>query len=119
MFDEPAERYIATWNETDPDARRKAVDELYTEDARYVDPLAVAEGREAIAATIAAVRSQFPGFRFRLAGSVDRHHDQIRFSWELGPDGGTSPIAGFDVAITDGWSRLRSGFGFLDRVPAG
>lgn len=106
-------------DKTDPDARRKAIDELYTEDARYVDPLAGAEGREAIAATIAAVQSQFPGSRFRLAGPVDGHHDQVRFSWELGPDGGTAPIAGFDVAITDGWSRLRSVFGFLDRVPAG
>ncbi len=118
MFDELAERYIAAWNETDPQAREKAVAGLYTEDARYVDPLAVAEGRDAIVATIAAVQSQFPGFRFRLAGPVDGHHDQVRFTWELGPDGAEAPIAGFDVAITDGWSRLRSVFGFLDRVPA-
>jgi hypothetical protein len=24
---------------------------------------------------------------FRLAGAVDAHHDQARFTWELGPDG--------------------------------
>jgi hypothetical protein len=118
MFDELAQRYIAAWNETDPDARQKAVDELYTEDARYVDPLGVAEGRTAIAATIGAVQGQFPGFRFRLVGPVDGHHDQARFSWELGPEGDEAPIAGFDVAVTDGWSRLRNVFGFLDRVPA-
>ena len=117
-FDELVQRYIATWNETDPGARRRAVDELYTEDARYVDPLAVAEGRAAIAATIGAVQEQFPGFRFRLAGPVDAHHDQARFTWELGPEGAEAPIVGFDVAVGDGRGRLRSVLGFLDRVPA-
>lgn len=44
IFEELAQRYLATWNETDPTARRRALDELYIEDARYVDPLAGAEG---------------------------------------------------------------------------
>lgn len=117
-FEELAQRYIATWNETDPTGRRQAVDELYAEDARYVDPLAVAEGREAIAATIGAVQGQFPGFRFRLAGPVDGHHDQARFGWELGPEGADAPIVGFDVVTTDGGGRLQSVLGFLDKVPA-
>jgi hypothetical protein len=113
-----AERYIAAWNETDAQQRRRAVEELYTEDARYVDPLVEAAGREGIAATIGAVQAQFPGFVFRLAGPVDGHHEQARFSWELGPAGGPAPIAGFDVAVTDGNGRLRTVLGFLDRVPA-
>ncbi len=117
MFDELAQRYIAAWNETDPTARRAAVDELYSEDARYIDPMALAEGREAIAATIAAVQGQFPGFVFRLAGPVDAHHDQARFSWELGPAGQQAPIVGFDVAVTDRAGRLQTVLGFLDKVP--
>ncbi len=118
-YDELAQRYISTWNETDPTARAQAVEQLYAEDARYVDPLGAAEGREAIAATIAEVQSQFPGFRFRLAGPVDGHHDQARFSWELGPEqAAEAPIAGFDVAITDQDGRLAEVFGFLDRVPS-
>ncbi len=117
MFDELAQRYIAAWNETDPAARRAAVNELYSEDARYIDPMALAEGREAIAATIAAVQDQFPGFVFRLAGPVDAHHDQARFSWELGPAGQQAPIVGFDVAVTDGAGRLQTVLGFLDKVP--
>lgn len=117
-FEELAQGYIAAWNETDPSARRRAVDALYTEDARYVDPLAAAEGREAIAATIEAVQEQFPEFRFRLAGPVDGHHELVRFNWELGPEGMEAPIAGFDVVMTDGRGRLRTVLGFLDRVPA-
>ena len=117
-FDELAERYIAAWNETDPEARSAAVAALYAEDARYTDPLVDAEGREAIAATTGAVQQQFPGFVFRLAGPVDAHHDQARFQRELGPDGAAeAPIVGFDVAVRDGDGRLASVFGFLDRVP--
>jgi hypothetical protein len=117
-FDELAQRYIDTWNETDAGARRAAVNKLYTEDARYVDPLAVAEGREAIASMIGAVHEQFPGFSFRLAGPVDGHHNQARFGWELGPAGADAPIVGFDVAVTDDEGRIRTVLGFLDKVPA-
>ena len=117
-YDDLAQRYIDTWNETDPSARRAAVDQLYTEDARYIDPLAVAEGPEAIASMIGAVQQQFPDFRFRLAGPVDGHHDQARFGWELGPAGSPAPIVGFDVAVSDAAGRIRTVLGFLDKVPA-
>jgi hypothetical protein len=118
-YDDLAQRYIDTWNETDPSARRAAVDQLYTEDARYIDPLAVAEGREAIVSMIGAVQQQqFADFRFRLAGPVDGHHDQARFGWELGPAGSPAPIMGFDVAVSDASGRIRTVLGFLDKVPA-
>jgi len=113
-----AERYLAAWNLTDPAARRAAVADLFTADARYTDPLVAAEGADAIDATIAAVQQQFPGFVFRLAGPVDAHHDQLRFTWELGPDGHEAPIAGFDVAVVDGEGRIATVLGFLDRLPA-
>ena len=61
-------RYLDCWNETDPAARRKLVDELWTADASYTDPMTQAHGRDAIDATIAAVQAQFPGFAFTLAG---------------------------------------------------
>ena len=119
----PAQRYLDAWNQTDPAARRQAVEALYTEDARYVDPLVDARGHEAIDATIAAAQAQFPGSVFRLAGRVDAHHDVARFTWELVPadalDDAEAPVVGFDVAVTDGHGRLRAVVGFLDRVPAG
>jgi hypothetical protein len=112
------DRYLAAWNQTDPAARRAAVDALFSADARYTDPLADVRGREALAATIGAVQAQFPGFVFRPAGPVDAHHDQLRFSWELGPEGQEAPIAGSDVALVDSDGRITAVLGFLDRVPA-
>lgn len=117
-FAELAEQYIATWNETDPSARRALIDEVWSAGARYTDPLAEAAGRDQIDAVIAAVQGQFAGMKFRLAGTVDAHHDQARFTWELGPDGGDPIVVGFDVAQRDADGRLALVLGFLDKVPA-
>ncbi|MCP2340506.1 nuclear transport factor 2 family protein [Actinomadura rupiterrae] len=112
------ERYIAIWNETDPAARRAAIDEVWAEGATYTDPLAAVEGRDAIDAVIAGAQGQFPGLVFRLAGPVDAHHDIVRFTWELGPEGAEAPVVGFDVAVLDEDGRIAKVHGFLDKVPA-
>ncbi len=114
---EIVQRYIASWNETDPARRRKLVDELWADEASYIDPLAEAHGRDAIDAVIAAVQEQFPGFVFTLLGPADTHHDQARFTWGLGPSGAEPLVVGFDVAVATADGRLASVYGFLDKVP--
>lgn len=106
--------YLQTWNETDPAARRKAIDELWARDGIYTDPLAVATGRDQIDATIGAVQGQFPGLAFTLAGPVDAHHDVARFTWSLGDD----LVIGFDVLVLDEEGQISRVHGFLDKVPA-
>jgi hypothetical protein len=118
-FDEVVDRYLQVWNETDPDARAAAAGAVFADDVSYVDPLLAVEGREALVQAIGAVQQQFPGFAFQPAGVVDGHHTQLRFGWELGPQGAPeAPVAGFDVAVLDGSGRIRAVHGFLDRVPA-
>jgi SnoaL-like domain len=111
-------RYIASWNETDPGLRRKAIAELWTADGSYVDPLASVAGLDAIDATIAAAQGMFPGHVFRLAGNVDAHHNIARFTWELAPgDEAEATVVGFDVAAISEDGRLQAVHGFLDKVP--
>ena len=113
------ERYVAAWNEPDAEARRRAVAGLWTEDGKYTDPLAAVQGHEAIAAVMEGARGMFPGHVFEFSGKVDAHHDVVRFGWELVPEGGGEPTAvGFDVAVVAEDGRLRSVYGFLDKVPA-
>ncbi|WP_049659147.1 nuclear transport factor 2 family protein [Kitasatospora sp. MY 5-36] len=111
-----AERYLAVWNETDPAARRKLVDEVWAEDGRYTDPLAAVTGRDGIDALIGAAQAQFPGLEFTL-GPVDAHHDVARFTWNLGPAGAEPVVIGFDVLVATPDGRIGAVYGFLDRVP--
>jgi hypothetical protein len=114
-----ATRYIDNWNDKEPGSRRAATEALWAPDASYTDPLTEVHGRDGIEATIAAIQARFPSFQFRLAGPVDGHHNQCRFGWELGPEEGEAPVAGFDVALlTSDGRRLQTVLGFLDRVPA-
>jgi hypothetical protein len=107
-------RYLETWNETDPAARRKAIDELWAPDGAYTDPIAAAHGRDQIDATIAAVQGQFPGLAFTLAGPVDAHHGTARFTWSLGDE----LVIGFDVLALDANGQISKVYGFLDKVPS-
>ena len=111
------ERYLKSWNETDPLRRRVLIEEIYAEHAVYTDPMVQARGWEALDATIAAVQSMFPGHVFQLAGPVDAHHDMARFHWHLLAPGADEPLViGFDVAQLDD-GRIRQVLGFLDKVP--
>ena len=114
---EIVERYLAAWNETDASRRRKLVDELWSEDGSYTDPLADAHGRAEIDGLIGAVQEQFPDFVFTLGGPVDGHHNQARFTWHLGPSGTEPVVIGFVVAVLNGGGQIRSVYGFLDKVP--
>ena len=113
-----AEQYIAVWNETDGERRLKLLEAHWTDDARYVDPIAEASGRPQISALVGGVHQRFPGFRFALKGRVDGHGDQLRFSWTLGPSGAEDLIEGTDFVQLEA-GKLQTVTGFLDKVPAG
>ena len=118
---ELVERYLDTWNLTDPRERGTALESVWDEDAEYVDPLATASGRDQISELIGAVQQQVPGHVFRLsdANEVDIHHNVMRFWWELVPTSGGDPLAiGFDVAVTKNDGRIGRVVGFLDKAPA-
>jgi ketosteroid isomerase-like protein len=118
---ELVERYLDTWNETDPEARDRVLASVWAEDAEYVDPLATASGRDQISNLIGTVQQQMPDHVFRLSGrgDVDVHHNVMRFWWELVPTSGGEPLAvGFDVAVTKNDGRIGRVVGFLDKAPA-
>jgi hypothetical protein len=112
-----ARRYVESWNEVDSDARRRIVDGLWTDDARYADPMMTADGPDGIAALIGGVHARFPGHRFTLSGPADGFGSNIRFSWSLGPADGPVVARGTDFAVVAADGRLVRVTGFLDQVP--
>ena len=112
------DRYIAIWNETDPQRRRELIARTWTDDASYLDPLMSGDGPDGIDAMVKAVRERFPDHRFRRTGAGDAHHDRVRFGWELVPVHGQTPlVAGVDFGVVAANGRLRTVTGFLDQAP--
>lgn len=111
-----ADRYLAAWNETDAKRRHALLAESWTETASYADPLMRGRGSAEIDALMAGVQERFPGFRFALSGRADGHGDNVRFSWQLGPEGAEAIAKGTDFVRIEG-GRIAEVIGFLDQVP--
>jgi hypothetical protein len=105
--------YIAMWNETDAGERRKLAAQVVTEDANYIDPLMTGDGIDGISTMIGGLQEQYPGHRFALVSGPDDHHDRVRFSWSLAPNGGAPIAIGTDFATVVDDGRMRSITGFL------
>jgi SnoaL-like domain len=114
---EIAERYVASFNETDPARRRELLEALYTAESTYTDPNVDLRGPAEIDGFIAQTQEQFPGYTFTLGGPVDAHHDQARFQWHGGPADEPDRYIGFDVIVAED-GHIRSVYGFMDVVPA-
>jgi SnoaL-like protein len=106
--------YIEMWNETDPRRRRQLVSQVVTDDASYVDPLMAGDGIDGISTMIGGAQEHYPGHRFALVSGPDSHHDCVRFSWSLTPDGGEPIAIGVDFATVTEDGRMRSITGFLE-----
>jgi len=113
-----AERYLATFNETDPGQRLALIEALYTADGTYTDPNADLRGPTQIDAFVAQTQETFPGYRFTVASQIDAHHNQARFQWHGGPPDEPDRYVGFDVIVAED-GRISSVYGFMDRAPAG
>ena len=113
-----AQNYIAVWNETDAARRLALLEQHWSGDARYVDPIMQGNGLEQISTLVGGVHQRYPGFRFSLKGAADAHGDHLRFSWTLGPSGSEDLIEGTDFVRMDA-GKLQSVTGFLDKVPVG
>jgi hypothetical protein len=117
--DSVVDRYIAIWNETDPEKRRDLVGWTFTEDATYQDPLLLGAGHDGLDQMFAAAQAQLPGAQVTLSSEPDAHHEWVRFSWRVVmPGDSESLIEGTDLARTGEDGRVEQMIGFLDKAPA-
>lgn len=105
--------YIAAWNEADDAKRAELIDAALGADLWYRDPMLEADGREAFAATVAAVQQQLAGHVMTRTSPVEGHHDVVRFNWALGVPGEAPAFAGVDVAKYDADGKLHRIVGFV------
>ena|SRR5690349_19500684 len=128
------DKYVALWNEPDPDRRRRLVAELWTEDGRYIlqPPEEVraiaarpgigltasfeAQGHEQLAARAASAYEHWvgsEGLRFRGRDDADRVGDVVKFHWEAVTRDGEVTAVGLDVLILAPDGRIERDYAFV------
>jgi hypothetical protein len=130
-----ADRYVALWNEPDPERRRRVIAELWTEDGSQIlqPPQEIREmaaspgigmaatlearGHAELEARAATSYEQWvgsDGLSFRRRDDVDRLHDVVKFHWEAISQDGQVTAVGlvFLILATDG--RIRRDYVFIE-----
>ena len=111
--------YFECWNSQDEAGRMAAIERAWTADATSTDPLADVAGHEAIASMMSAVGEQYPGHRFAQVGTIDVHHDLVRWGWQMVDAEGQQMLDGIDVAWVDSTGRISKLAGFFGAaIPA-
>ena len=117
-FNDFAARYVAVWNEPDPDLRRKAMAGIWGADARYCNGQAEYTGHEAIDRAVTASHDRWVGhgYNFRSCKNAEGHHDGVRFSWDMVPaGGGDAETTGSEFVILGRDGRIRHDYQFIDK----
>jgi hypothetical protein len=131
-----ADRYLALWNEADPERRRRLIAELWTEDgSQILQPpqemreiaaspgiglVATLEARghaelEARAATSYEHWVDSGGLSFTRRDDVERLDDVVKFHWEaLSPDGEVTAV-GLEFLVLGADGRIRRDYVFIER----
>ena len=109
--------YGAAWNETDESARRKLLDDAWSDDGVYCDPTVELPGRHALLEHISGFQQSFPGARIENTSGVEDHHGWLRFRWSMVDREGTTVTEGFDVGQLAEDGRLRLIVGFFGPFP--
>jgi hypothetical protein len=126
------QQYIGVWIEPDPAVRRKAIEQMWTEDGTHVlhppaeirdaasalgfaHPTLEARGYDELEARVTRAYDDFvaPGeYTFRLSAPAVRLNDVVKFSWEMVPVGGGPAVGGgVDMFVLDG-GRVRTDYQF-------
>jgi hypothetical protein len=133
---ELVERYVAMWNDEDPDARNAAVHELWAQDGAhilqppeemlgeakrigFINPVLEARGYDALEARVTRAHQEFVAsgeFRFRPRDRAVQIGDVIKFGWEMVPAaGGNATATGLEFLLLDAQGRIRCDYQFIER----
>ena len=112
-----AERYVAVWNETDPDRRRRQIAQLWAPDGLHYVGEREARGYEALERRITGSHDKNVrdgGYRFRAANGARALRDIVTFDWEMLPSGRDEVVArGLEVLLLDSTGHIRVDYQFV------
>ncbi|SFI05225.1 VOC family protein [Halpernia frigidisoli] len=92
-----AKKHLQLWNEKNMELRRNAIDLIYSDYIKFLDPQINFEGKEKLNDFITDLQSKHPDHAFSLVGEVLNHHHTIKFNWEFKSEKDNSKIMGSDI----------------------
>ena len=92
---------LEVFNERDDAARRAAIARTYAEDVRWVDSEGESVGREALDVKCVDLQNSLGPLQFEAAGPIHALNGFGQLAWRLVAPDGSSPMAGFDVALIE------------------
>jgi hypothetical protein len=132
---ELADRYLALFNEGDPDRRRELIAGLWNEDGEHIlqppeeirrvaagpgvggSAIIEARGHAEIDARATSSYEHWiatEGWSFRRRDDADRVHDVVKFRWEAVDGDGEVTGAGLNLLVLDAEGRIRRDYTFVD-----
>jgi hypothetical protein len=132
---ELADRYLALFNEADPDRRRELIAGLWNEDGEHIlqppeeirrvaagpgvggSATIEARGHAEIDARATSSYEHWiatEGWSFRRRDDADRVHDVVKFRWEAVDGDGEVTGAGLNLLVLDAEGRIRRDYTFVD-----
>ena len=131
---ELAEKYLALWNEPDPDRRRRTIAELWTEHGRHIlqppqeireiaaqpgiglTAILEARGYEEIEARVASAYGHWvgsEGLSFRGRDDAERLGDVVKFHWEAVAKDGELFAVGLNFLVLAADGRIERDYTFI------
>ena len=105
------------FGEGDAARRRAAIDELFTEDSVFYDPMSGAHrGRDEIDRVAGEVRAMHPDFQYQPIAEPEELGNSGRIRWTAGRPGESPAYAGTDFIIVHE-GRIAALYLFFDKLP--
>jgi hypothetical protein len=134
LTNELGDRYVAVWNEPDPDRRRALVADLWAPDGEHVlvPPQEVREtaagmkmsslfevrGHRELADRVTDAYERFIAsgqYAFRRRDDAERLRDVVKFRWEMvSTEDGSVAGVGLEFLVIDAKGRIRSDYQFIE-----
>jgi len=115
-----ARQYLAAWNERDEGARNAILEEIWADDATYIDVVGSApvSGRVAVSRHIGALQGPTGTyFEPREWAVGDAHHGHLQLRWRACAADGPTGVEGTDYAQLDAQGRISTAVGFSPLSP--
>ncbi len=115
---ELADRFVAVWNETDPEQHRRCIRDLWIEQGVECTKQRETRGYGALETRIAASHEKNvrdDGYLFRACRNADGHHGLVKFNWEMfKTNDGAIRATGIYVLLLDEAGKIRTAWFFVD-----